>query len=62
VTDPRKLASDTSALDKIERLLRAAERDARLLDGRNYKHRRFAEAYRLLDILRERAAEREEEK
>lgn len=46
------------ALDKIERLLRKAERDARLLDGRDYKHRPFAEAYRLLDLLR--AAQGEE--
>ena len=42
-----------AALDKIERLLRSAERDARLLDGRDYKHRRYAEAYRLLRLLRE---------
>lgn len=45
-------------LDKIERLLRKAERDARLLDGRDFKMRPFAEAYRLLDILREKTLAR----
>lgn len=42
-----------AALNKIERLLRKAERDSRLLDGRDFKMRRWAEAYRLLDLLRE---------
>lgn len=41
-------------LNKIGRLLRKAERDARLLDGRDFKMRPYAEAYRLLDILSER--------
>lgn len=43
------------ALDRIERMLRAAERDARLLDGREFKARRWSEAYRLVGLLRERA-------
>jgi hypothetical protein len=40
------------ALDKIETLLRRAEMDARLLDGRDFKPRRWSEAYQLLDLLR----------
>lgn len=43
-------------IDKIERLLRRCEMDARLLDGRGYKHRKFAEAYRLLALLREKVS------
>jgi hypothetical protein len=51
-----------AALDKLERLLRRAERDMRLLDGRDFKMRPWVEAYRLLDILRERAGgERQED-
>jgi hypothetical protein len=47
------------ALASIEKLLRQAERDARLLDGRDFKLRRWAEAYRLLELLRERYAREE---
>lgn len=50
-------AEGLRALDEIERLLRNAERDTRLLAGRDHKARRFAEAYRLLDILRNRLRE-----
>jgi hypothetical protein len=49
---------ERAALNRIERLLRRAERDARLLDGRDYKHRKFAEAYRLLELLREKTEHR----
>ena len=45
-------AERMTALAKIERLIKRAERDARLLDGRDYKHRPFAEAYRLIEMLR----------
>lgn len=50
-----------AAYEKIERLLRKAEHDARLLDGRDFKFRRWAEAYRLLDLLRELAERRDAE-
>jgi hypothetical protein len=42
-----------SAYRKMERLLSRGERDARLLDGQDFKYRPWAEAKRLLDLLRE---------
>jgi hypothetical protein len=52
LADPYPSKERKAALDKIERLLRKAEMNARLLDGNSYKHRPFAEAYRLLAMLR----------
>jgi len=49
-------------VEKIERLVRNAERDARLLNGRDFKMRPWAEAYRLLDLLRDLVAHPGEER
>jgi hypothetical protein len=44
------------ALTHIENLLRQAERDAAFLGGRDHDPGLYDEAYRLLDLLRERAS------
>lgn len=47
-----------SAIDALRTLIERAERDAMLLDGRDFDQERFAEAYRLLALLRAKEVER----
>jgi hypothetical protein len=52
---------ERASLNKIERLIRKAERDSRLLDGREFRMRPYAEAHRLIDLWRDYLDAREPE-